>query len=150
MAQVTKNIFKGQTAALYADNVAGGISAADLRAQMDDIADSAGFTSSGNTVAPTSGDDTFDIGDVWVDETANTISQANSRKKNDQTKFKFDGKILPKNQYVYSVVTNYLKENPQLTLEQFKNSVFAKKTILKWGKLKKCNNDRGKKKKKKK
>jgi hypothetical protein len=73
MAQVTKNIFKGQTAALYADNVAGGISAADLRAQMDDIADSAGFTSSGNTVAPTSGDDTFDIGDVWVDETANTI-----------------------------------------------------------------------------
>jgi hypothetical protein len=64
------------------------------------------------------------INEKIKNETANTISQANSRKKNDQTKFKFDGKILPKNQYVYSVVTNYLKENPQLTLDQFKNSVF--------------------------
>ena len=65
-----------------------------------------------------------EINEKIKNETAKTISQANSRKKNDQTKFKFDGKILPKNQYVYSVVTNYLKENPQLTLEQFKNSVF--------------------------
>ena len=64
------------------------------------------------------------INEKIKNETANTISQANSRKKNDQTKFKFDKKTLPKNQYVYSVVTNYLKENPQLTLEQFKNNVF--------------------------
>ena len=67
-----------------------------------------------------------EINEKIKNETANTISQANSRKKNDQTKFKFDGKILPKNQYVYSVVTNHLKENPQLTLEQFKISVFDK------------------------
>jgi|TARA_B110000444_G_scaffold17081_1_gene14575 hypothetical protein len=65
-----------------------------------------------------------EINEKIKNETAKTISQANSRKKNDQTKFKFNGKMLPKNQYVYSVVTNYLKENPQLTLEQFKNSVF--------------------------
>ena len=34
------------------------------------------------------------INEKIKNETANTISQANSRKKNDQTKFKFDGKIL--------------------------------------------------------
>ena len=73
------------------------------------------------------------INEKIKNETANTISQANSRKKNDQTKFKFDGKILPKNQYVYSVVTNYLKENPQLTLEQFKNSVFDRHSYGKTG-----------------
>jgi hypothetical protein len=55
--------------------------------------------------------------------TVNAISQSN-KKINDQTKFKFDGKMLPKSQYVYSVVTNYLNENPQLTLEQFKDRVF--------------------------
>ena len=55
--------------------------------------------------------------------TVNEISQSN-KKINDQTKFKFDGKMLPKSQYVYSVVTNYLNENPQLTLEQFKDRVF--------------------------
>ena len=70
-----------------------------------------------------------EINEKIKNETANTISKANSRKKNDLTKFKFDGKLLPKNQYVYSVVTNYIKENPQLTLEQFKKNVFDRNSF---------------------
>ena len=62
------------------------------------------------------------INDSIQKATVQTISQSN--KKNDQTKFKFDGKMLPKSQYVYTVITNYLGENPQLTLEQFKDLFF--------------------------
>ena len=73
-----------------------------------------------------------EINEKIKNETVDTISAA-SRKKNDQTKYPFDGKLLPKSQYVYSVVTNYLKENPQLTLEQFKNSVFDRHSYGKTG-----------------
>jgi len=62
------------------------------------------------------------INDSIQKATVQTISQSN--KKNDQTKFRFDGKMLPKSQYVYTVITNYLGENPQLTLEQFKDLFF--------------------------
>jgi len=55
--------------------------------------------------------------------TVQTISQSN-KKKNDQTKFRFDGKMLPKSQYVYTVITNHLSKNPQITLEQFKDLFF--------------------------
>ena len=65
------------------------------------------------------------VTDRIQDATVSAISKSD-KKKNDQTKFKFSGKLLPKNQYVYAVITNYLSENPQLTLDQFKNTFFDK------------------------
>lgn len=76
MTQVDRTTFKGNTTTLYADNATGNISAGDLRTQMNDIADSVVFRSTGYTAAPTANDDDvgtagneiFGIGDVWVDE----------------------------------------------------------------------------------
>lgn len=81
MTQVTRTTFKSSTASLFADNDTGDIGANDLRAQMDNIADSATFKKTGFTVAPTVNDDgtdtagngAFDVGDVWVDEVASNI-----------------------------------------------------------------------------
>lgn len=64
--------------------------------------------------------------DKSIQEATVTAISKSDKKKNDQTKFKFSGKMLPKNQYVYSVITNYLNENPKLTLEQFKEYFFDK------------------------
>lgn len=77
MTQVDRTTFKSNTTTLYADNATGNISAGDLRAQMNDIADSATFRSTGYTAAPTANDDAadtsgngiFGIGDIWIDET---------------------------------------------------------------------------------
>jgi hypothetical protein len=76
MTQVDRNTFKSNTTTLYADNATGNISAGDLRTQMNDIADSTVFKSTGYTAAPTANDDDadtagngiFGVGDVWVDE----------------------------------------------------------------------------------
>lgn len=76
MTQVDRTTFKGNTTTLFADNATGDISAGDLRDQMNDIADSTVFKSTGYLAAPTANDDDantagngiFGIGDVWVDE----------------------------------------------------------------------------------
>jgi hypothetical protein len=78
MTQVGRTQFKSDTSALYPDNTAGEISPADLRAQMDNAADSATFKGTSKTVPPIANDDdvgtngsgTFDEGDIWVDVTA--------------------------------------------------------------------------------
>lgn len=79
MAEVSRDTFKTNTTTLYPDNTSGQISPADLRAQMDDIADSTSFKGIGKTSAPgvtddgagTGGNGAFNIGDIWVDETNN-------------------------------------------------------------------------------
>lgn len=81
MAQLTKTGFKAQTQSLFPTNNAGQISAADLREQMDNIADSAAFIATGKTAAPTANDDSantagngvFNVGDIWVDETNDNV-----------------------------------------------------------------------------
>lgn len=81
MTQLTSTEFKAQTAALYADNTAGDISAGDLRTQMDNVADSSVFKLTGQTTNPvanddgvnTSGNGVFKVGDVWVNETADLV-----------------------------------------------------------------------------
>ena len=79
MTQIDKTTFKSNTATLFADNVTGDIGANDLRTQMDNIADSAVFTITGQVIAPTINDDasntagngTFNVSDVWVNEVTN-------------------------------------------------------------------------------
>lgn len=76
MTQIDSNEFKTQTQLLF-PSATGAISAADIRAQMNNIADSVAFISTGNTDAPDANDDNtnsggngnFKPGDVWVDET---------------------------------------------------------------------------------
>lgn len=77
MTIVSRTQFQTDTDTLYPDNTSGQISPADLRAQMDNIADSVAFRSVGYTAAPTANDDSagnggngeFNVGDFWVDET---------------------------------------------------------------------------------
>jgi hypothetical protein len=77
MTQVTNTEFKLQTTALFPTNGIGAISAADIRTQMNNIADSMPFKNTGNIVAPgvtddgvnTGGNGIFEIGDIWIDET---------------------------------------------------------------------------------
>lgn len=57
MSEVDRNTFKTDTASLYQDGVVGAISAADLRAQMDNIADSTPFRSTSHITSPTENDD---------------------------------------------------------------------------------------------
>lgn len=78
MAELNSTDFKTVTADLYADNIIGNIGANDLRTQMDNIADSAVFKSTGKITTPgvnddgvdTSGNGVFKIGDVWINELA--------------------------------------------------------------------------------
>jgi hypothetical protein len=79
MPIVSRTQFQTDTDTLYPDNTTGEISPADLRAQMDNIADSAVFRGIGFAAAPTANDDSsgnngngeFNIGDIWIDETNN-------------------------------------------------------------------------------
>lgn len=77
MPLVSRKHFQDDTNTLYPDNTSGQISPADLRAQMDNIADSVAFRSILKTNAPTVNDDSagnggngeFNEGDIWIDET---------------------------------------------------------------------------------
>jgi hypothetical protein len=78
MTQVDITTFKANTASLYPDNTSGLISPADLRAQMDNIVDSAALRVTGKTAGPsvtddgvgTGGNGDMTIGQIWIDETA--------------------------------------------------------------------------------
>jgi hypothetical protein len=50
--------------------------------------------------------------------TVNTISQS-GKKSMDYSKFSFDGEELAKNRYVYSVIKNYIDENPGMSVNKF-------------------------------
>lgn len=79
MTQLTNIEFKAQTTSLFPTNGIGAISALDLRAQMDNVADSLTFQTTGKTVGPTANDDGVNTGSngiflpghLWLDETAN-------------------------------------------------------------------------------
>ena len=78
MTQLSSADLKTQTATLFADNTTGDISAGDMRTQMDNIADSAAFKTTGRIIDPgvtddgvgTSGNGIFAVGDIWINETA--------------------------------------------------------------------------------
>lgn len=80
MTEITSAEIKAQTALLFADNTTGEISAGDLRTQMDNLADSAAIKTTGRIVPPTANDDgantsgngVFNVGDIWLDEVADT------------------------------------------------------------------------------
>ena len=72
----------------------------------------------------------LEISDVPVDPeiqrmTVSTISSAN-KKSNDYTKYEFDGKKLPKNRYVYEVISNHILLNSELTLAEFQDGVLKR------------------------
>jgi hypothetical protein len=77
MTQLDNTAFNVQTATLFPTNGVGGITAADLRTQMNNLSDSVVFMRSGNITPPTADDDdastagngVFQPGHVWVDET---------------------------------------------------------------------------------
>jgi len=77
MAQLTNQEFKIQTTTLFPTNGAGAITATDVRTQMDNIADSAPFKTTGATSPPSVTDDgnnsggngAIEVGDIWIDET---------------------------------------------------------------------------------
>jgi len=73
MAQVDRITFKATTQLIYPDNNTGEISPADIRAQMDDIADSTPFKTTTKTAAPTALDSGYEIGDIWVDFNADFV-----------------------------------------------------------------------------
>lgn len=76
MTEIRSDLFKTNTASLYADNVTGNIGAGDLRTQMDNLADSTIFKATGFTAAPTANDDgvdtagngVFQISHFWIDQ----------------------------------------------------------------------------------
>jgi hypothetical protein len=81
MTRVDRPQFKTDTGLRYPDNTSAQISPADIRSQMDNIADSVSFTTTSNTGAPSATDDSagtagngsFGIGDFWVDSVSDTV-----------------------------------------------------------------------------
>lgn len=79
MTQLDSTNFKIQTQSLFPTNGVSGITAADLREQMNNIADSVVFLTTGKSVPPTANDDdantsgagVFQVGHIWVDEINN-------------------------------------------------------------------------------
>jgi len=81
MAEIGRTSFKSSTQTTYPDNTTGEISPADIRTQMDNIADSTVFKGTGKSRAPSNDDDsvgtggegTYNVGDIWVDTTSNNV-----------------------------------------------------------------------------
>lgn len=79
MTQISSADFKTVTTTLYPDNTSGDITPADLRIQMDNIADSLTFMVTGKLTPPgvtddgvnSSGAGVFEVGHTWIDETSN-------------------------------------------------------------------------------
>lgn len=81
MAQLTNSVFKTTTNSTFPTNGNGAITALDLRTHFDNVADSMPFKITGMASAPDANDDAantgsrgaFTVGDLWVDETNNTV-----------------------------------------------------------------------------
>jgi len=58
-------------------------------------------------------------------QTATTISNSGKKAK-DYTRYSFDGKELSKAAYAYTVIKNYIDENPDITLDQFPQKVIER------------------------
>ena len=63
-----------------------------------------------------------EVGEQIIKTTVATITST-GKKKRDYTKFSFDGKEYPKNQYIFRIVKNFAEENPGMSLEQFSAKV---------------------------
>jgi len=72
MAKLNPDSFRNQTDALFPTNGVGEIDAGDLRTQLDNVADSVSFIA---TVAraPLATDDSYNIGDFWLDTNGNEL-----------------------------------------------------------------------------
>ena len=73
------------------------------------------------------------ISDDEIDSTilksaVNTIVESGKKKK-DFTRFPFDGENLAKNQYVFRVIQNFVKNNPDITLEEFPAKVIERSDL---------------------
>ena len=85
MAEVSRTTLLGTIAANLPDNTTAEISPADIRGELNNLADSVAFKITGQTAAPTANDDsagtagngTFAVGDFWIDETNNIAYIAN-------------------------------------------------------------------------
>ena len=69
----------------------------------------------------------LEIGEEVIDmnmitSTVDTIASTGKKAK-DYTKYEFDGKKLPKNQYIHAVIKNYNNENPEMTFSEFEQKI---------------------------
>jgi hypothetical protein len=57
-----------------------------------------------------------------LEQTVETLSST-GKKKRDMTKYSFDGKAYPKNQYIFRVIKNFADSNTNMTLDEFSKKV---------------------------
>mgnify|MGYP001167531382 FL=1 len=62
------------------------------------------------------------VNDEIIEQTVQTLSST-GKKKRDMTKFSFDNKLYPKNQYIFRVIKNFAETNPNLTLDNFSKKI---------------------------
>ena len=69
-----------------------------------------------------------EVQDQFIKTTVATITST-GKKKRDYTKYSFNGKEYPKNQYVYHVIKTFFDENPDISLEDFPKRVIERTPI---------------------
>jgi len=63
-----------------------------------------------------------DVSEKISKETNQAIANS-GKKERDYTKYSFDGKKLAKNRYVWNVISNFINENPGMTLNEFEKVI---------------------------
>ena len=63
-----------------------------------------------------------DVSEKIYKETNQAIANS-GKKERDYTKYSFDGKKLAKNRYVWNVISNFINENPGMTLYEFEKVI---------------------------
>jgi len=66
-----------------------------------------------------------EIDPLIKENTVKTISES-GKKPRDKTKFSFNGVELAKNKYVFTVIKNYIDENPELKIAEFPTKVIER------------------------